>query len=96
VRPPAAELGFDALDLPQGRIWLEDFLKINEDGAAQLRASSVPLNSGHGPKTALVQEKTAEQSGEPGKDELLAPGASPQCAAFLVVRRAGGGLRWGE
>jgi hypothetical protein len=41
VRLSAAELGFDALDLSQG----ENFLEINEDGAAQLMASSVPLES---------------------------------------------------
>jgi hypothetical protein len=76
----AARLGFDSLDLPQGRLWLENYLKLNMDGGAQLMASSGPLNRGHGPKAAPIQKKTAEQTGEPGEDGLLAPGATPQTA----------------
>jgi len=76
----AARLGFDSLDLPQGRLWLENYLKLNMDGGAQLMASSGPLNRGHGPKAAPTQKKTAEQTGEPGEDGLLAPGATPQTA----------------
>jgi hypothetical protein len=78
----AAHLGFDTLDLPQGRFFGDMFHKMNEDLAAQAIASHEVLSRGHGLKP--VPKETSKTSiGQPGENGLLPPGSSPEFAIDL-------------